>query len=144
MRLFEIMAYSREELNTFTVMLYEGVDDWEIQISTAYKKGLKKHQNDKAVMAPLTTLLDFIVKQHDGIPKFNTYPIELNVHPLTGPHKGDYGAHLKGQKIIAVFELVPGVKNPAANPKNPATKWKSKNILRFKHVGTHQELGWNG
>lgn len=143
MRLSEFISYSYEDLNTFTVILTEAESDWEIQISTAYKKGFKRHENDRSVINPLYRLKDFILS-HETIPKFDTYPSELNVHKLTGPFKGYYDAHLKGQKIIVVFGLIAGEKNLKADPKNPATKWKSKNILRLVHVGTHQELGWGG
>ena len=78
------------------------------------------------------------------VAKRGTYPPKLNVHSLIGQYKGYYDAHLKGQKIIAVFAIIPGEKNPKPDPKKPETKWKSKNILRLVHVGTHQELGWNG
>ena len=125
--------YSLKDLTTFS--LTESVENavpfetehWKVDYSNAYKKGLKKHKNNKKVMDALKGLENFIVSNPEK-PRLDSFPPELNAHPIVNDKvfAGATSVHLLGSKIIALFRLEDAGKD-------------GKKMLKFIHVGTHQE-----
>jgi mRNA-degrading endonuclease YafQ of YafQ-DinJ toxin-antitoxin module len=129
--------YSEKELFTFTLVesAVDGnplqTEHWRVEYSNAFKKGLKKHANNPKVTQALSRLEQFIITnpQH---PAIETYPPDLNVHPIKRDNvfAGAFSAHLVGRKIITLFRVEREEKT-------------GKSILKFLHVGTHQEANPN-
>jgi len=121
-----VQEYSQQELSEFTLM--EAAGDWQVQQSTAFKKGFKKHRNDKRTMQAFKDVMEF-VQSYDRIPPLADYPIEFNAHPIKKDAKfiGTTWVHLKGQKLGLLFKVQVG---------NP-------NTIQLIHLGTHQEIGWS-
>jgi len=64
-----------------------------------FKKGFKKHRNDKVVMDSLKDMLDHI--------KFNRIPpAEYNAHQLKARMKGYWDAHLKGSQVLLLYQIL--------------------------------------
>lgn len=132
-----LKEYSKKELFTFTLVesAVDGnplqTDHWRVEYSNAFKKGLKKHANNPKVTQALSRLEQFIITnpQH---PAIETYPPDLNVHPIKRDNvfAGAFSAHLVGRKIITLFRVERDEKT-------------GKSILKFLHVGTHQEANPN-
>lgn len=119
MRFDELQTYVFECFFDFgSQPLLEAKDEWTVRQSSNFKKGYKKHIRDKRVQEALTEILQEL--------KSGTHPMELparyNVHPVKGPWKGYYDAHLKGQKIVLLFA------------------WdKEDKRIDLAHLGTHKE-----
>lgn len=124
-------VYSYDELRTIVVVESDSSGKWDFQFTTAYKKGYKKHSNDKRVMENLDRLLKHITS-YDRIPPIESYPPEYNVHPIKKDKRftGSLWAHIKGQKIGLLFYV----------RINPETQ---KPTIELVHLGTHQEIGWS-
>ena len=127
MILTQLLPYTTEELTTF--YLLESVDNWQVQQSTAFKRGFKKYRNDKRVMNSFKILMDHI-KQYPRIPPMSEYPVEFNVHHIKRDSRfpGSIWAHLKGQQIGVLFYIV---------------REGQTNTVKLVHLGTHQDLGWS-
>jgi mRNA-degrading endonuclease YafQ of YafQ-DinJ toxin-antitoxin module len=123
--------YSYDELTQVILTETNVTDNWDFQFTTAYKKGYKKHSNDKRVMNNLDILINHI-KSFDKIPPITSYPAEYNVHQIKEDKRfsGMLWGHLKGQKIGLLFDIM----------QDPKTK---KLTLKLVHLGTHQEIGWS-
>jgi len=119
--LIEENTYTYEELTTF--VLSESSGNWTVVQSSAYRKGLKKHQNDKRVMLSLQELLTFI-QSNDSPPPVKAYPHQFNVHTIRFGTNYDMPlwSHLKGQTIGLLFDVEPGV-------------------VKLYGIGTHKEVG---
>lgn len=124
MKLHDIApTYTFEHFFDFGVdsSLFENDSQWTIRYSSNFKRGLKKHQNDKRVMQSVKEIMAHL---QNGV-----HPMELpeqyNVHPIkskANPWQGFYDAHVKGKKIILLFQ------------------WdKDDKRVDFAHIGTHQE-----
>ena len=130
-----LKQYSINELFTFdSSMLSEDVstfqnDNWDVDYSNAFKKGMKKHGKNNRVSQAFKELENFIIQQPNK-PQQNDYPHEFNVHIIKRDDKfvGAYSAHLMGKKIITLFY----VENS-----------EPKNKLRWVFIGTHQEANPN-
>jgi mRNA-degrading endonuclease YafQ of YafQ-DinJ toxin-antitoxin module len=118
--------YSQQELSEFTLM--EAAGDWQVQQSTAFKKGFKKHKNDKRTIQAFKDVMEF-VQSYDRVPPMADYPIEFNAHPIKKDAKfvGTTWVHLKGQKLGLLFKVQVG----------------KPNTIQLIHLGTHQEIGWS-
>lgn len=123
MRLEEIIQenYPESGFFDFTPILNEDESGWTVYQSSNFKKGWKKHKNDKRVSSALYDLIDQL--------KNGTHPKDLppqyNAHRLkkVDPNwSGYWDAHLKGQKIILIFDWDPDNKT-----------------IKLAHLGTHQE-----
>lgn len=114
-------TYSYKDLTTF--VLTEAMGDWNVKQTSAYRKGLKKHQNDKRVMAALQEILTFIQSQ-ESPPPVASYPHQYNVHIIRfgTPFGAPLWAHLKGQTIGLLFDVEQG------------------NVMLYG-LGTHKEAG---
>jgi mRNA-degrading endonuclease YafQ of YafQ-DinJ toxin-antitoxin module len=121
-----VQEYSQQELSEFTLM--EAAGDWQVQQSTAFKKGFKKHRNDKRTIQAFKDVMEF-VQSYDRIPPMADYPIEFNAHPIKKDAKfaGTTWVHLKGQKLGLLFKVQVG----------------KPNTIQLIHLGTHQEIGWS-
>lgn len=120
-----IEIYEDVELFTFDFM-ENSQNGWEFLASSAFKKGLKKHRNDKRVMKAFKELTDFVI-QHNERPNIRDYPQEFNVHAIKHDPKfaGTLWSHLKGQVIGLLFSV------------------ENDKTIKLIHLGTHQEIGWS-
>ncbi|MCK4518266.1 hypothetical protein KAT92_05815 [Candidatus Babeliales bacterium] len=120
MNIDEIQTYSHADLTTFTLL--EDAGNWRVVQSSAFKKGMKKHRNNKVVVAAFKEIMNFI-KSHDGVPPVRSYPPHLNVHHIKrhATHAGSMWAHLQGQKIGLMFYVDP-------------------NEVKLIHIGSHQQV----
>lgn len=99
-------------------------DNWDVDYSVAFKKGMKKHKKNPRVLSELKELEDWIIEQENK-PKIDSLPAKYNAHLLKHePFSGATSTHIMGKKIIAIFYT------ENAEPKNK---------LRWIFVGTHQE-----
>lgn len=123
MRYIELIedVYTYQDLTNF--VFTESLGDWNVMQSSAYRKGLKKHQNDKRVMSALHDLLTFIQSQ-DTSPPVAAYPHQFNVHTIRfgTQYTMPLWAHLKGQTIGLLFDVEPGT-------------------IKLYGLGTHKEAG---
>jgi len=83
-------------------LIQEVQRDLEVELpivrQSQFKKGFKKHRNDKKVMGALKDMLDHI--------KFNRVPpAEYNAHQLTARMKGYWDAHLKGSQVLLLYQI---------------------------------------
>jgi mRNA-degrading endonuclease YafQ of YafQ-DinJ toxin-antitoxin module len=110
-----------ESINEFGIV--EAVE-WKIVKSSAFKKGDKKHRNNKRYTTSFDTLMGFIQSQTQAP---QSYPTEFNVHPI-GKHKvypkGILDAHLVGQQIVLLFDVD-----------------YTSNIIKLYNTGSHREVG---
>jgi len=113
--------YTYEDLTTFE--LSEALGDWKVMQSNAYRKGLKKHQNDRRVMSSLQDLLTFI-QDYNSPPPVSSYPHQFNVHTIRfgTQYNMPLWSHLKGQTLGLLFDVEPGV-------------------IKLYGLGTHKEAG---
>lgn len=87
-----------------------------IKQTSAYKRGYKKHKNDKRVMGPLKELLKHLIYNKD-------VPNEFNDHMLSnGELKGLRTAHIKGQQVVILYQL-------------------TDDSLKLLGLGSHHEIG---
>lgn len=99
-------------------------ENWDIDYSVAFKKGMKKHKKNPRVLNELKELEDWIISQ-DNKPKVDSFPVKYNAHLLKhDPFSGATSSHIMGKKIIAIFYT------ENAEPRNK---------LRWIFIGTHQE-----
>ena len=124
MQIHELISeqYTLEELTISE--LFEAAEHWNITNTSAFKKGYKKHRNDKRAMSAFDALMQFI-KSHDKVPAVSSYPIEHNVHILARTRRGFEGvltAHIKGQQVALLFNVTPG-------------------NINLIHFGSHKAIG---
>lgn len=84
--------------------------------NSKYKRGFKKHKNDKRVTESLKVLLKYLMFNKE-------VPNEFNDHALSGGNlKGIRSAHIKGQQVIILYRI-------------------SDSKLDLLGLGSHTELG---
>ena len=121
----EEVAYTTEELTDLIEVLFEGVEDWQMKTTSAFRKGVKKHRGNRKVKDALGKLQQFIVGQEQK-PQIGDYPQEYNVHVIR-KHKsfpnGVLDAHLVGSQILVLFNVD-----------------YAQKILQLYGLGSHTEL----
>jgi mRNA-degrading endonuclease YafQ of YafQ-DinJ toxin-antitoxin module len=134
-------VYTYEELHTLSpCYIFEaenkdiagGNSSWDINQSNAFNKGWKKHRKDSRIVAAFEELTSFILS-HSTVPGDKAYPPQFKAHRIHANNRSfspnTFQAHLKGSKIILMFEVI------------PAKKDNKKHTLNLLHIGTHQEVG---
>jgi mRNA-degrading endonuclease YafQ of YafQ-DinJ toxin-antitoxin module len=114
-------SYLNEDLNNLKP--YQ-TQNWDIDYSNAFKKGVKKYRNNPKVLKELKELENFIIS-HSEKPEKSTFPPQYNVHIIKTDPKfsGAYDAHILGSKIITLFYI-----------ETDSEKLK----LRWIYLGTHE------
>jgi mRNA-degrading endonuclease YafQ of YafQ-DinJ toxin-antitoxin module len=114
-------TYLGEDLNNLKP--YE-TENWDIDYSNAFKKGVKKYRNNPKVLKELKELERWITS-HSEKPEKSTFPPQYNVHIIKTDPKfsGAYDAHIIGSKIITLFFI-----------ETDSEKLK----LRWIYLGTHE------
>lgn len=132
-----LKEYSFNDIFTFDDnIIYEDVknikpfenENWDIDYSVAFKKGMKKHKKNPRVLKELEELEKWIISNKKK-PKIDSYPPKYNAHILKHePFSGAISTHIMGKKIIAIFYT---------------ENEEPKNKLRWIFIGTHQEANPN-
>lgn len=90
---------------------------YQLQITSQFKKDLKKIKNNKKRLEKVLYLIDLLVA--GGV---SNVPIEMRPHKLVGNWNGRLECHIESDYLIIWFE-----------ENNP-------NIIRLERVGSHAEL----
>ena len=86
------------------------------KLTSAYKKGLKKHKNDKRLAKALKDVLKAFTTGTD-------IPAEYNPHMFThGRMKGIRTVHLVGQQIVMIYKI-------------------DGDVVTLLGLGSHKEVG---